>query len=162
MPNLDYPYDEQAYARMMERVSRGSTEACWLWNGSTDPDGYGQLSYRTADNGSRYLRAHRFAARMRLPDWDASLHVLHSCDVRNCVNPAHLRMGTDHENWQECRAKGRAPGRAMKLTAEEAVAIATSAEKARVLACRYGISPDMVKDIRRGRAWRWVTGIKRR
>lgn len=72
---------------------------CWLWNGKCDPDGYGRYGHGTRP-------AHRVAfelAHGTVP----KLLVLHSCDVRNCVNPAHLREGTQKENIREAQAKGR-------------------------------------------------------
>jgi hypothetical protein len=33
--------------------------------------------------------------------------VLHTCDVRNCVNPEHLFLGTNKENTQDMVTKGR-------------------------------------------------------
>ncbi len=35
------------------------------------------------------------------------MHVLHKCDVRACINPDHLFVGTDQDNSDDCIAKGR-------------------------------------------------------
>jgi hypothetical protein len=35
------------------------------------------------------------------------MDLLHSCDVRHCVNPSHLRPGTHAENMAEAKARLR-------------------------------------------------------
>ena len=56
------------------------------------------------------LRVHRLLGRDGeeahgpIPD---GLLVLHSCDNPSCVNPDHLRVGTQAENIQDRDAKGR-------------------------------------------------------
>lgn len=75
---------------------------CWLWTGhcqkGTHPYGTssGRLTHRLAwvlTNGP-------------VPD---GLRVLHRCDVCNCCNPAHLWLGTQKDNVDDMRAKGRQP-----------------------------------------------------
>lgn len=68
------------------------TNTCWLWKGRTNKGGYGILSV----HGKETL-AHRFSYFIAFGAYPSNL-CLHSCDVRNCVNPAHLRSGTHQDN----------------------------------------------------------------
>ena len=54
--------------------------------------------------------AHRLAwaaANGPVPD---GMCVLHSCDVRACINPKHLFLGTNKDNTQDMVTKGRHAG----------------------------------------------------
>lgn len=86
------------------------TDACWLWTGTIKKNGYGEFSVGNGKKGTRRrLRAHRVAWFIEHGDLPGALHVLHRCDVRACVRPDHLFLGTPHDNTQDMIRKGRHP-----------------------------------------------------
>lgn len=88
--------------------------------------------------------------------------VCHSCDVRACVNPSHLWLGTAKDNIQDMWRKGRANVRrgiahhSAKLNEADVHAIRASLEAAKSIAARMGITDSLVYQIRNQRIWRHV------
>ena len=77
---------------------------CWEWNGAIrNEDGYGA----TTQPGSRNMLAHRAAYAAWVGPLPDDVILLHSCDNPPCINPAHLRQGTDAENSADKLARGR-------------------------------------------------------
>lgn len=78
---------------------------CWLWTGR-----YGNNGYGTFGGGRKGERtgAHRLVWEITNGPIPDGLFVLHRCDVRGCVNPEHLFLGTAKDNTQDMMAKGRA------------------------------------------------------
>lgn len=118
------------------------------------PNGYGQFH---KDGKTAY--AHRVAYELANGDLNGA-HVLHSCDNRKCVNPAHLFAGDLTANMQDMVAKGRQAhgtrnGHA-KLTEDQVCKIRSFLGTNREIAAQFGVTPSLVSLIRSGRIWRNV------
>ena len=76
-------------------------DGCWNWTGKRNQNGYGCLRVDGV-----YSRAHRVMYFMLNPDADRNLVVMHTCDNPRCVNPAHLRLGTQKDNIMDMHKQG--------------------------------------------------------
>lgn len=94
--------------RFWEKVSRANDpQGCWLWTGARSHNGYGFFKLI----GDRQVKAHRWAYEQFVGPVPHGLWVLHHCDIRHCVNPEHLFLGTQKINIADMMAKGRGPDR---------------------------------------------------
>ncbi len=88
-------------------VSRCSVEpntGCWLWTENLNMWGYGKVCIQ-----KKHWIAHRASFKIfNKKDIPRGMFVLHKCDVRSCVNPEHLFLGTHKENMKDMVKKGRA------------------------------------------------------
>lgn len=80
------------------------TRSCWLWDGAMFPNGYGAL---WLDKLKPRKLAHRYSWELHRGKIPPGKLILHRCDVRNCVRPSHLFVGTHHDNTHDAIAKGR-------------------------------------------------------
>ena len=78
-----------------------AVDGCWNWTGKQNENGYGSITVE-----GTYTRAHRAMYFMLHPDADQSLVVMHTCDNPRCINPYHLRLGTQKENMMDMHDKG--------------------------------------------------------
>jgi hypothetical protein len=130
---------------------------CWLWIACTNSDGYGHIKV----NGNQ-VRAHRLSYELSNGDIPDGLGVLHKCDVRSCVNPEHLFIGTQQDNVTDMLKKGRANyptennhGRS-KLTKENVYQIRKRLERGHTqyeIAKSFGVTRSNISYIKAFKTW---------
>lgn len=143
--------------RFWRAVNR--SDGCWDWQGTINGGGYGVIK-----NQGKMLMAHRVSwqfHRGAIPD---GLDVLHECDNRRCVRPSHLFLGTQADNSADMVSKLRqahgARNSGAKLTESQVKFIRdlnpmTPRERAET-ARRFGVQPETILQIMRGRTWRYI------
>jgi len=78
-----------------------------MWAAGKNGVGYG-VFYCDTGTGKKAVLAHRFALGVTLKkDLPRKLFVLHSCDNPSCVNPNHLRLGTQRDNVRDAIIRKR-------------------------------------------------------
>ena len=84
----------------------------------------------------------------------------HSCGNRLCVNKRHLRWASRKENVADTLIHGTAQlgedNHRAKLTKKDVLAIRASKDSGSKLGRRFGITPQHVNDIKRGKKWAWL------
>lgn len=78
------------------------TPSCWLWTGSKNDKGYGQVR---VNNKVRYV--HRLAFEAANGPLRPGACVLHRCDTPLCVRPDHLFIGDRKSNSCDAVFKNR-------------------------------------------------------
>lgn len=77
--------------RFWDKVDKNGLNGCWIWTGSLNTGGYGQLG-RRIDKRTIMILAHRFAYFLVKGEIPASHDVRHTCHEKLCCNPAHLYL----------------------------------------------------------------------
>lgn len=88
-----------------ENMYESITESgCWIWKGFCDSRyGYG---YIRNEGSTKRLYAHRVSYELYNGPIPEGLCICHKCDIRECVNPNHLFLGTITDNNRDmCKKK---------------------------------------------------------
>jgi HNH endonuclease len=148
--------------RFWEKVKK--TESCWNWIGAVRPNGYGVIRADGPREGGRTLRAHRVAWLLTYgSEPPTGLDLMHSCDNRRCVNPAHLEPGTRLKNMRDASTRGRTrrgeTHPTAKLTEAQVIQIIDqfmAGIPSREIAESFSVSTSNVYQITSGRRWKHI------
>lgn len=118
---------------------------CWEWLGVKMDSGYGKKTV-----AGRTMLAHRWIWTQLFGPIPDGLVINHACSNPSCVNPHHLECVTQADNVRH--------GVATILTTGDVQEIRLARKDkglntARLLAEKFGCSPQLIRDIWRNRCW---------
>ncbi len=144
--------------RFLAYVFNRGPNDCWEWLGAISNGKYGHLQL----NG-KFIYAHRIAYFLKYGIDPGDLCVCHCCDNPSCCNPKHLFLGTNTDNMQDARQKGRNSygekhGRA-KLTEKDVIEIKRLLRLGvmhRIIAKKFNVSRPLISYINNNERWSHV------
>lgn len=148
--------------RFWAKVTKGGPGDCWIWTGALNEHGYGVMRPAGQRVGPS-LKVHRYSAELAGMDIAGKV-VRHRCDTPPCVNPAHLSVGSQKDNMDDCVRRdrhvlGTRNGNA-RLTEHEVAEIraryAAGDVFMRQLGDEYGVSQGTIQHVVAGTTWKHV------
>ena len=147
--------------RLLDSVHPVPESGCWIWMKAIIP----RLDYGCLRLNGKTTYAHRWAWEITNGPIPDGLCVCHHCDVRNCVNPDHLFLGTRLTNYRDMIQKNRsnqARGSRVntsKLTEEDIINIRLRLQKKELvanLAEEYNVTKGHIYHIRDKISWKHI------
>ena len=114
-----------------------------------DRDGYPKI-----DRFSKEWVMSRYISTLAHGPIPIKLVVMHKCDNPPCINIDHLELGTQKENMQAKKARGRGNNKGKKLSKQEKKAIINSKKTIKQLAIDKGVSYSTIVNLRKKRTER--------
>lgn len=93
--------NEEMKSYLMQRCIK-QPNGCWEWTKARTSWGYGVFR-----DGKEMKMPHKEMYRLFRGEVTDNLFVCHSCDNRGCINPDHLFLGTQQDNMDDMKQKGR-------------------------------------------------------
>lgn len=145
--------------RFLKESSFYRKDECLIWPFSKDLGGYGQCSnYFGIGKGAHRNMCYLVYGPPPTPQYEAA----HSCRNRDCVNPMHLSWKTASANRMDkvrdnTHSRGERNTKA-KLTEKDVHTIRKlrGTVSGRALAARYGVTPNAICSIYKGKSWAWL------
>jgi hypothetical protein len=145
--------------RFHEKYIIDEESGCWIWQAATSGHGYGTMKI-----GGRKEAAHRISYEIHKGPIPEGMLGCHECDVRLCVNPDHIFLGTNLDNTRDMISKGRERYVGQKGASNpkailddkkvvEIIKLIAKGMTNRAIANRFGVSHGTVSLIRLGKCW---------
>jgi hypothetical protein len=126
-------------------------DACVLWGGPFYATGYGRAYINSTGYGhcnGRCVLAHRLAYEEAHGPIPEGYQVHHTCGTRGCVNPEHMEL-LDVQS----HAGAHGHGTLTRVDADRIKERLARGSRGIDVAASFGISPQQVCNIRKGRCW---------
>lgn len=146
--------------KSLERnVIKKSDNECWGWK-IQEERGYGQAKFM-----GKHISASKASYIVYKGEIPEGMFVCHSCDVRECINPLHLWLGTPKDNQQDMIKKGRnrnskgSDHGQSKLTEEQVIDIRKrllNGESGISITKLFNISSVLVSMIKKNKRWKHI------
>jgi hypothetical protein len=95
------------------------TDDCWIWIGAIGSEGYGRFT----DDIPKTIAPHRYSYKLKHGAIPEGMVVRHMCHNPLCVNPVHLKLGTQEQNIADKKHNTNKNPKRIKLTKEEKIQI---------------------------------------
>jgi hypothetical protein len=163
MPGRVHYLRGASVAERLEYYSKPEPNSgCRLWLGRMDGVGYGMVWVGAGKSRGAHVMAWEIANGRSVPK---DMCVCHHCDVRACVEPSHLFIGTKADNNADMTRKGRArriggPKGELhyysKLTERDVLAIRADVRNPKVVASDYDVHWSVIYQVKQRRRWKHI------
>lgn len=125
--------------------------ACWEWLGRCNDSGVPTKQFR-----GRPMAARRWLWGQLFGEVPPGLEVFGTCGTLTCVNPYHMRCGTNTDRIQLGSLTDLTPADVREIKKAKSASLPVR----RALAARLGVDLSVLRAIWRGDTWRRVTTLK--
>ncbi len=151
---------ESVKDRFFAKVRIDKKTGCHIFTDYCDRDGYGKFNVGGIHYTETASRVAWVIANGQIPD---GLCVLHRCDNPPCVNPEHLYLGTNQDNTDDMKRRGRSTAGERNSHAKlkeyqvlDILRLFHNGLSMGTIARRYSVSLPTISHIVYGRGWKHI------